>query len=125
LSAAQVYQVFNTSLTVNWASLGANGSEGYELDASTANNFTGTLFSSTTADVNQSTLTVIGLAPFTTYYLRVSGINWENAVNYVFIGSTQTSAGGAPGNPTISSVFISTIAVNWTTVPNTTGYEVD
>jgi len=82
---------------VNWLSLlSQGGSEGYELDASTAVNFTGTILSSTTADVNQSTLTLTGLAGSTTYYLRIGGINWDNAANYVSVGSTVTRAGGAP-----------------------------
>src|SRR4029077_4383646 len=52
-------------------------------------------------------------------------INWDSVVNYVIIPATQTLSAGAPVNPTITSVFISTIAVSWTTVPNTTGYEID
>src|SRR5438132_11300260 len=45
----QVYQVFATSITANWFTFnsgsGANTSQGYELDASTAANFTGTIYS--------------------------------------------------------------------------------
>src|SRR5207244_13345239 len=60
----QVYQVFATSITANWFTFnsgsGANTSQGYELDASTAANFTGTIYSSTTFLAANSTLTVSG-----------------------------------------------------------------
>src|SRR5205807_932128 len=99
----QVYQVFATSITANWFTFnsgsGANTSQGYELDASTAANFTGTIYSSTTFLASNSTLTVSGLAAFTTYYLRVGDLNWNNATNYVSIGSTMTTSGGAVGSP--------------------------
>src|SRR5207253_6654655 len=49
---SQIYQVFSTSITANWTAFsggsGANTSQGYELDASTAADFTGTIYSSTT-----------------------------------------------------------------------------
>src|SRR4029077_17844300 len=107
-SAARIYQVFASSVTLNWQSLGGSGgSEGYELNASTASDFTGTLFSSATTDVNQSTLTVTGLAANTTYYFQVGGINWNNGDNDVPGGSPRTPVGSAPANPTISSVYIS------------------
>src|SRR5439155_27092926 len=80
---------------------GANTTQGYELDASTAANFTGTIYSSTTFLAANSTLTVSGPAAFTTYYLRVGDLNWHNATNYVSIGSTMTTSGGAVGSPAI------------------------
>src|SRR5205807_2260197 len=79
------------------------------LDASTAANFTGTIYSSTTFLAANSTLTVSGLAAFTTYYLRVGDLNWNNATNYASIGSTMTTSGGAVGSPSISAVYLSTI----------------
>src|SRR4029077_3108538 len=125
----QVYQVFATSITANWFTFnsgsGANTSQGYELDASTAANFTGTLYSTTTFTNADSTLTISGLAAFTTYYLRVGDLNWNDATNYVSIGSTMTTAGGAVGSPAISAVYLSTITATWTTVPNVTGYDVE
>src|SRR5207302_7200704 len=49
---SQIFQVFSASITANWTTFtggsGANTSQGYELDASTAANFTGTIYSSTT-----------------------------------------------------------------------------
>src|SRR5436853_5491854 len=72
-----------------------------------------------------STLTVSGLAAFTTYYLRVGDLNWNDTTNYVSIGSTMTTSGGAVGSPAISAVYLSTITATWTTVPNVTGYDVE
>src|SRR4029077_20465957 len=69
--------------------------------------------------------TVGGLASFTTYYLRAGAINWDSVVNYVIIPATQSLSAGAPVNPVISAVYITTLTVTWTTVPNTTGYEID
>jgi len=104
---------------------GNGGSEGYKLDASTASNFTGVLFSSNTTDVNQSTLTVTGLGSFTTYYFRVGGTNWNNVNNYLSAGSTRTLAGAPPVNPIISAVYITSITASWTLVSSTMGYKVD
>src|SRR5207245_6058483 len=85
-----------TSITANWFTFssgsGANTSQGYELDASTAANFTGTIYSSTTFLASNSTLTISGLAAFTTYYLRVGDLNWNIDTNYASIGSTRTKA---------------------------------
>src|SRR5207249_11800067 len=100
-----VSQVFATSTIHDSLPIcsgsGANTSQGYELDASTAANFTGTIYSSTTFLATNSTLTVSGLAAFTTYYLRVGDLNWNNATHYVSIGSTMTTSGCAVGSPAI------------------------
>src|SRR5205807_4016616 len=94
-------------------------------DASTAATSTGTLSLRTALPITDSTLTVSGLAAFTTYYLRVGDLNWNDATNYASIGSTMTTAGGAVGSPAISAVYLSTITATWTTVPNVTGYDVE
>ena len=46
--------------------------------------------------VTPSTLTILGLLPNTTYYLRAGAINWNGVANYVAFTSTVTSAGAAP-----------------------------
>ena len=66
-----------------------------------------------------------GLSSNILYYFRVGGINWNNVVNYITIGSTRTTAGGAPTNSVISAVYVTTITATWGTVPNTTGYDVE
>src|SRR5262249_46990678 len=100
----QLYQVLVTTVVLNWPSLaGQGGSEGYELDAATDAGFSNVIKSSITADVNQSTLSITGLAAYTTYYFRVGGINWDNAVNYTSLGATRTAIGAAPV-PAITAV---------------------
>ena len=73
-------------MVVNWSAFGTgpgnNTSEGYELDASTAANFTGQIFMSSNTTPATSTLTVTGLSAYTTYYFRVGAINYNNVVNY-------------------------------------------
>ncbi len=88
--------VFKTSVTVNWTPLPTSPSsataEGYSLEASTAADFSGTVFSSATPNVSLSTLTVSGLAGRTTYYFRVGSLNWNSVADYVSVGSTRTQS---------------------------------
>ena len=76
------------SIAVTWST--TNTLNGYRLEASTASNFTGTLFSSQTAQVLLSTLSVSGLLSNTTYYLRV-GTLWNYATYYASAISTSTA----------------------------------
>src|SRR6185312_3171160 len=104
-----IYEVDSTSVTLNWTTFtagpGANTSEGYELDASTASDFTGTLFFSSNTTPAVSTLTVTGLAAYTNYFFRVGAINYDNVINYTVMSATRTSAGRSVGSPVISSVY--------------------
>jgi len=123
ISGAQFAGTFVTSVTVNWAALGA--AQGYVLDISTSSDFTSLTGSSITTSVNVTTLTVNNLAAFTTYYLRIGGLNWDGVADYAALGSTRTTPGGPPGTPNLSAVFISSIPVTWTAASNNTGYELD
>ena len=73
-----VFSVSSSTIVVNWPAFASgsstNTAQGYELDASTSSNFI-TYSSSKTAVVAQSTLTISGLTPFTTYYLRAGAVN--------------------------------------------------
>ena len=97
--APTIYVVNGGSITANWNPLPAApqsaSAEGYRLEASSAANFSGTIFSSVTRNVALSTLTVLGLDGSTTYYLRVASLGWGDNPNYRFIGSTPT-VGGLP-----------------------------
>ena len=53
-----------------------------------------------TYDVTVSTLTVPGLTPSTTYYLRAGALNWELVPNYAFVASTATINVAGPTVPT-------------------------
>ena len=72
----------------------------------------------------QSTLTVSGLTPFTTYYLRAGSINWNNVPNFVSL-STQTSAGVAPSPVSLTAVYITSATLTYGTVGGSQGYELD
>ncbi|MDD5302284.1 MAG: hypothetical protein PHS14_04170 [Elusimicrobia bacterium] len=85
------------SISAAWAAFPASpqaaSAEGYRLEASTAADFTGTLSFSAGADIAASTLTVAGLLPNTTYFLRSAALNWAGALSsYTVLGSTSTSA---------------------------------
>ena len=96
ISGVQVYNVSASLIVVNWQALpvspSSSTSEGYILQASTASNFSGTLFSSSTSNVSLSTLTLSGLAAFTTYYIRAGGLNWDSVADYAAAVSTVTPA---------------------------------
>jgi formylglycine-generating enzyme required for sulfatase activity len=78
--------VYTSSATARWIALplfpSSTTCEGYRLEASTSNNFTGTIISSVTFLPLASTLTVSGLSPATFYYFRVGTLNWVGAANY-------------------------------------------
>ena len=121
-----VAEMTPVAVTVNWSAMALSPSsmsaEGYLLQASTAPDFTGTLFSSVTAGVSLSTLTVAGLSVDTTYYFRVASLNWNSNPDFAFAGSTYTTA--APINPTIVAASTSSITVAYGTI-GALGYEVD
>ena len=109
-----------STITVSWTAV---GSTGYELDASTATNFSGTIFSSKTTNGVATALTVSGLSGGTTYYLR-AGALWSGTTSYATALSTMTQALPAPGAPAVSAASTGTITVSWTPV-DSTGYEFD
>ena len=133
-------QTDTSSITVNWAALPSSplssSSEGYELDASSTNfgalSPGGILFSSITFDGSQSTLTISGLDPNTTYYFRVASLNWDDETDYTFLGATPTLA-NAPQTAatTFLAIYLSSISVDWTALPPSPssgaseGYELD
>ena len=129
VSAAQVFQNFETSAAVNWAALPANPqastAEGYLLEAST-NNFGaltpgGIPLSSATRNIALSTLTVSGLAENTTYFYRVGALNWPDAPNFAVTASTPTRA-PLPGNAAYSAINVTSMTVSWDAVASQ-GYE--
>ena len=132
LQNAQVYQIFTTSITVNWTAMtvgtGTNTSEGYRLEASSTNfNGTGTVYFSSNTTPATSTLTVSGLTTNVSYNLRVGGLNWNNVPNFVTpTGSPATTvAGGAPGNPLITAVYVSSLTAAWGNVNSPSGYSLE
>ncbi len=127
-----IYQVNPGSITVNWSAFGVgpgiNTSEGYMLQASSAPNFATVLFASSNTTAAVSTLTLVGLAPSTTYYLRAGAINWMSAPAFVAIGSVTTPAGSgglpAPTGLVGSATVPALLNWNWNLVGGATGYNI-
>jgi len=122
--------VFQSSVTAAWSALALSPpeassmtAEGYRLEASTAADFGGTLFSSFTSQVAASTLTIGGLAAEATYYFRVASLNWNSRSNYISLGSTKTVAyiGAPPNDARVSLVRVSSVTLAWVPV-NSDGY---
>jgi len=97
LISPSVLSVTGNTVTVGWpaftAGPGTNTAQGYQLQASTAADFSGTLYSSATATLTFSTLTVSGLTSGTTYYLRAGGLNWNSVANFALSLVAQTLSG--------------------------------
>ncbi|MBU2574932.1 MAG: hypothetical protein KKH28_12730, partial [Elusimicrobia bacterium] len=127
--STQIYSVFYTSVTLNWLphplSPSSATCEGYKLQASTAPDFTGVVYSSVTSSVNVSTLTLEALGTNTTYYFRAGSLNWYEEPNYILAGSTCTlkpPPGASPFDPEISAVFMSSMTMTWTSASSDDGY---
>jgi hypothetical protein len=111
--------VFLSSITIKWDSISSN--KGYVVEASTRSNFTGTIYSSNTADGGATTLTVPGLSINTKYYLRVGSLWNSGTTSYSStIVSTATLA-AQPGTPAAFSGFY--LTVSWPSNGNPTWTE--
>ena len=120
------------TVTATWVDI--PGATGYEVDASTASNFSGTLFSSATTNASATGLAAgyaSPLTPNTTYYVRAGNIS-SGTTNYVNTvpASTSTLANPVTGAQ-ISAIANSSITVNWVALaasPSSAtaeGYELD
>jgi hypothetical protein len=86
-AGAAILGVTYSSVTAQWVIGGA--CSGYVLQASTSSDFSGTLYSqSQSGDVSR--LSVGGIAPGTTVYLRAGSLNMDGATNFLALGSTVT-----------------------------------
>jgi len=114
-----------SSVTVKWAALPATPQastcEGYELEVSTTNFASGTVYSSTTFSELASTLAVAGLNTGTTMYLRVATLNWSGALNDVSLSSANIQI--SPSIATLvmgldSTIQFSTVSASSVVVTN-------
>ncbi len=125
VSGLAYQSVLVSSATLDWVPLPASPpqassrtSEGYALEGSTTNFGAlypgGQVFSSATPNVSLSTLTLQGLLPDTTLYLRVGSLNWQGQRKYVSIPFTATLASPVgPGAPSIAAVGATQAAASW------------
>src|SRR5207245_1403911 len=104
--------VNTTSMTATWTTL--SNTTGYEVDASTAANFTGTLTSSITPNTSLATLaTPATLFPNTTYYLRVGAL-YNGATVYANTAPASTSTlANLVSAAQDYKVFATSVTVNW------------
>jgi len=129
VASAQIAADFASSATLSWSGLpltpSSTTSEGYEVDASTAPDFSGAISSASTPSASQTSLAAAGLAPDTTYYFRVGSLNWFGAANFTAAGSTSTLA-SAPAGLALNSISTSAASLSWTNGSGTNqGYELD
>ncbi|MBI5622639.1 MAG: S8 family peptidase [Elusimicrobia bacterium] len=86
-SAITAVQVYVSSVQADFTTLAQGTLTGYRVDASTASDFTGTIFSSASYDFGENRLTVAGLASLTSYYLRIAVLNQLGAQTLSVYGS--------------------------------------
>jgi len=94
----------------------AFAAEGYLLQGSTTNFSGGTVYSSATYEYReyQQSLTLTGLAPNNTYYLRLGSLNWQRTPNFSVLGSTRTGFPGNLAGVSLDNVWSSSAAVSFT-----------
>jgi len=94
-----------TSVTVSWTPLPiapqSATAEGYRLETSMSPDFSGTVASSATADVQVAALTLSSLTWNATHYFRLGSVGWDGKVVYldpVSIKTGSISKGGQVGS---------------------------
>ncbi|MFA6317848.1 MAG: C1 family peptidase [Elusimicrobiota bacterium] len=100
-----------------------SGNSGYRVDASTASDFTGTVFSTASVNPASNRLTVEGLAPSKGYYLRIAALNQLGAQTLAAYGPqvfTQTNI-TAPGPGSFSEYGSRQLRLSWTPGGNPAG----
>ena len=109
VTGAALSAVYATSAAVSWTPLSfstpAIPTTEFLLEASTAADFSAGILSASTSNPSAASLTVVDLRPSSTYFFRVSTLNWPGARNTAAAGSGLTA-------PTILAVSLSTGAAD-------------
>lgn len=111
-----------SSVTATWTAVPAGS--GYLLQASTAADLSGTVYSSATSVSSSGGLSVTGLVAFTTYYVRAGTLNRSGGPHFsptqqVFTNTILNPPGAGP----FSGIGVSSITASWTLNGNSTGLE--
>lgn len=112
--------VFSSSVVLTW-SLPPTAVSGFRLDASSgvfdALFPGGVVVSSLSRSGLTVSMTVSGLEPDTTYYLRVGSLNWQDAPNFTSVITVRTGLGGPKPIENLASTLngaARTILFSWT-----------
>lgn len=114
-TAVAIVGASSSTVTASWLT---NGATQYVVDASTASDFTGLLFSSTTAaGTGTQTLAPQGLWANSTYYVRVGAVYGGFATYAGATPSTSTLASPVVNSNAAAGVWLTSMTVNWTPLP--------
>jgi hypothetical protein len=121
-SDLQIDSVNISSITMRWT---PSSCKGYSLEASTSSQFTNPI-TSVIMNPDLSVMSVGGLKPNTTYYLRVGSINSANAKNYITSPSTPTLANFTIEKP-LTRLTTYSMQINWdkNSNPDDTLYDIE
>lgn len=97
-----------SSITISWSTVGCRG---YSFEASTDSSFS-LLISSLTLTQTIPSLTIEGLKPNTTYYLRVGSLNSDDIKNYTYYQPTSTLA-NYPVELPLTNITTYSMQLNW------------
>ena len=91
--------------------------EGYLLQASSQPFGSGSVIYSSASGTNlTASLTIYGLKPYTTYYLRIGSLNWSKTPNFTVLPPALTSIGQALASAQISAVWQSSVSASFSPI---------
>jgi hypothetical protein len=109
----ELLSVGMSSASARWGPVSADG---YVLEASTSSDFTGASLSSVSFVRSADALSVEGLDPNTTYYLR-AGALWSHTTFFSAVSSEAATLALPVANAELGAVFFSSAAVRWVPRP--------
>ncbi len=128
VAGTSVYEVFATSVVINWQALpvappaaSSNSASGYVLEVSLNANFIPLADATYMTGTALSTMTMLNLQGGGTYYFRVGSLNWSGTANYALSVTTVTNRlpfirpAQTPFGVAMSSVGVA-VTLSWMTV---------
>ncbi|MBN8650630.1 MAG: fibronectin type III domain-containing protein [Cytophagales bacterium] len=117
--ATSATSVLSTSFTANWNSV--FGATGYQLDVSAASDFSSFVSGYQNLPVSNTSQSISGLTPATTYYYRVRAVNsYGTSVN-----SNTITSFAIPQLSPATALTTNSFTVNWNSVVGANGYRLD